>query len=142
MGILGLFAKTVAKKAVIHSVGDVAVKTIIAISDATEKKQGASKQSKKEANNQPKKEQNLALIRVPRSADEFVGKDYLEIKEELSAYGFTNIVCLASKDLRRSRVSKVGKVKKIVMNGVDDFGARARFLPETRVVITYHEFKD
>lgn len=147
MGIWDTLAKTAVKKAIVKSAEEVAIQAIVTMGEASANK---SKKPKAITKNVTQvrvvvSEKNaLPSIRVPRSADEFVGTNVDTAKEEFELYGFTNIIISPQKDLRKNIFNKkhVGEIVKIAINGVDDFKKRAKFFPDARIVIIYHTFRD
>lgn len=79
---------------------------------------------------------------VPFSYDSYEQKNYKDIMEELSAYGFTNIALLPKKDLIKGWIIKDGEVESITVNGKEKFKKNEKFKSDVRIVITYHTFKN
>lgn len=149
--LLGLAAKTVIKtvaaKAVIKSVGNAAIKTVEAAGEVkripkSERVEMVERVERVEQASVTTDSVSMESIRVPRAAYEYVNVNYEDAQAELEAYGFSNIVLLPVKDLRAKRAANVGNIIKVVINGRDDFDARASFLPGARIVISYHVIKE
>lgn len=79
---------------------------------------------------------------VPFSSDDYDFKNYKVVMEELSAYGFTNIVLLPHRDLINGWLTKDGTVENISINGKEKFRKNTKFKSDVRIVITYHTFKN
>lgn len=62
-------------------------------------------------------------IRVPKSASECKGKDYLDVKALFESAGFTNVNVRAIEDLVTGWITKDGSVERVSINGDDDFGS-------------------
>lgn len=85
-----------------------------------------------------KKKQTL---HIPSAAESYYHRNCEEVKAELSAYGFTNIVTVERKDLVMGLLTKDGAVEEISINGKANFKQNAKFSSDARVVIIYHTFK-
>ena len=136
MGLLDTIVKTAAKSTLIKSAESLVESTIMAAAEGYVK----VNEQKAEMGYPIDKQKNI-LIKVPRSADEFIDMKMDEVIQELNAYGFTNIATLPQKDLFKFQHKSVGKVVKIAANGNDSFKSKAKFSLETRFVITYHELR-
>lgn len=68
-------------------------------------------------------------------------KNYLDVKKELEACGFTNISLLPIRDLIKGWFVKDGSVEKVIINGKDSFKKKAKFERNVPVVIRYHTKK-
>ena len=79
-------------------------------------------------------------IRVPKSASECKGKDYLDVKALFESAGFTNVNVRAIEDLVTGWITKDGSVERVSINGDDDFGSSSKFDPVVEVVVMYHTF--
>lgn len=79
-------------------------------------------------------------IRVPKSASECKGKDYLDVKALFESAGFTNVNVRAIEDLVTGWITKDGSVERVSINGDDDFGSSSKFDPAVEVVVMYHTF--
>lgn len=82
-----------------------------------------------------------AHLVAPKSSDVYRGMNYLEVKEELTAYGFQSIGLLPKYDLINGFLNKAGSISEITINGKSDFKAKTKFPVNSHVVITYHEFR-
>jgi hypothetical protein len=125
MGILDTLVKTTAKKTLIKTAGDVAVKTAVSVMDYKNNHPNAS-----------------VFITAPTSAEDYVGQNVENVREELSAYGFVNIALLEKKDLIKGWLTKVGTVEEVSINGKTNFKKKTKFRPDDRVVIVYHTFRN
>lgn len=84
-------------------------------------------------------------IMMPRSAAEYEGLPYLEVVEELKAFGFTDFGVLAEKDIPRFSLfstNKPGTVKSIAVNGNSGFRRNSKQWAYSKITITYHDYKD
>lgn len=161
MGILGHIIKTAvstkAKEAIIRTVEDAVGNTIVTVGTTiveSKKQIAADTHSQKQIeqrsntgstppNNPPS--DNLSspsCIRVPASASNLVGRNVHEVQDEFIAYGFTNIVLLPHKDLINGWLTKDGEIESVSINGEDDFGRKAKYLIDARIVIKYHTYRD
>lgn len=80
-------------------------------------------------------------IRIPKSASSYKGDNYEEVEESMKALGFTDIETIKVKDVVVGIVYQKGDVKKIVINGDDDFSSGAWFDKDAKVQIYYHARK-
>ena len=80
-------------------------------------------------------------IHIPSAAENFYHRNYEEVKAELSAYGFTNIVTVERKDLVMGLLTREGAIEEISINGKANFKKNAKFSSDVRVVIVYHTFR-
>jgi len=78
-------------------------------------------------------------LRAPRAAEEYVGLNYIKVKEELSAYGFRDIRLIPRRDIILGIFAKPGTVKSIAINGEDSFRKKSVHLATSVVTIEYHE---
>lgn len=84
-------------------------------------------------------------IMMPRSAADYEGLPYLEVIEELKAFGFTDFGVLAEKDIPRLSLfnpNKPGTVKSIAVNGNSGFRRNSKHWAYSKITITYHDYKD
>lgn len=79
-------------------------------------------------------------IRIPSAAQDYVNRNYLEVIEELKAYGFTNIATVERKDLIVGLLTKNGSIAEISINGKADFKKNSKHQANSRVVIIYHTY--
>ena len=80
-------------------------------------------------------------IHIPSSAQSYYHRNCEEVKAELSAYGFTNIITVERKDLVVGVITRVGAIEEITINGKADFKKNSKFSSDARVVIIYHTLK-
>ena len=83
----------------------------------------------------------ITHIKVPASAEDYINRNYEEVKNELCAYGFNNIAFIQKKDLIIGWLTKDGAVKEISINGKSNFRKKAKFRSDSRIVIVYHTFR-
>ena len=126
MGIFYKIASSVAKKIMIDTAVNAAVKTVGAVSDYNSKNKRADSE----------------LIKVPNSSDHYSGMNYQNVQEELTAYGFTNIALLPKRDLIKGWLTKNGAVEKVSIKGKTEFKEKSKFPADAHIVITYHTFRD
>lgn len=79
---------------------------------------------------------------VPRAYGAYLGRNFMEVRDELQAYGFSNFGFVIHKDLIKGWLTKDGEVSSIAINGKSEFKAKSKFPSDARVVIEYHTFKD
>lgn len=126
MGILDKMVNTVAKKIMIDTAVNGAVKTVGAVADYNSKRESV----------------DFKTIKIPNSSDHYLGMNYKYALEELMAYGFTNIALLPKKDLIKGWIIKDGAVEEVSINGKTEFKGKNKFPNNARVVIAYHTFRD
>ena len=131
MSILGKIVAAAATKAVIKTVGEVAVTTTGGVLDEVDRHRGK----------QEERLQNAKFIKASNMED-FIGEHYLKVRAALIAYGFTDISFVAKRDLRKGWLIKDGEVEEISINGSTEFGKKAKFSSASPVVIVYHTFID
>ena len=85
---------------------------------------------------------DIPMIRIPFSAQDYYRKNYEQVFDEMEAYGFKDIVLLEQKDLRMGLLTRQGSVESISIDGKADFKKNQRFKETARVIITYHAFED
>ncbi len=85
------------------------------------------------------KYKNTPKIKAPKCAKEYIGKNYLEVKNELSAYGFNDFRLIPKKDMLLGKLKRPGTVKSIAINGDDEFAKKSVHLANSVVTIVYHE---
>lgn len=133
LGILDKMVNTVAKKVMIDTAVNAAVKTVGAVADYNSKREYA------DLNRAPSGKQ---LIRVPNSSAHYFGRNYIDAQDELTAYGFTDIALLPKRDLIKGWLTKDGAVEEVSINGKTEFKEKNKFPADVRIVITYHTFRD
>lgn len=79
-------------------------------------------------------------LRVPASAEEFVGENYKDVVTRFQMAGFTNISTEPIEDLITGWLVKDGEVEEVSINGKTSFGSSASFEPDAIIVIRYHTF--
>ena len=79
-------------------------------------------------------------IRVPASAEEFVGENYKDVVTRFQMAGFTNISTEPIEDLITGWLISDGDVEEVSINGNTSFGSSASFDPNAIIVIRYHTF--
>lgn len=126
MGIFDKMVNTVAKKVMIDTAVNAAVKTVGAVADYNSKREHADSK----------------IIKVPNSSSHYFGMNYRDAQEELTAYGFTNIVLLPKRDLIKGWITKDGAVEEVSINGKTEFKEKNKFPADVHVVITYHTFQN
>lgn len=120
--LIDSFIKTAAAEAIIRSVGDVAIRVADATTDLASKKQ-------------------VPFVKIPQSRDYYIGRNYLEVKSELEAYGFENILLKAQHDLINGWLVKDGSVADVLISGKSDFRKGSKFPAAIQISIIYHTFK-
>lgn len=135
MGIMDAIAKSIIssastsmKKSLISASGRAAADVILATGKAvSENRETNNKQSK---------------LVIPFDNYHFCGMNYLDAKEELEAYGFSNFGLLKQKDLIKGWLNKDGEVISVTINGKSEFKKKQKFPRDSHVVIKYHTFKN
>lgn len=87
-------------------------------------------------------ESDSSLIAVAKSADEYVGENYEDVLNELSASGFINVETEVLDDLILGFITKDGEVESVSINGNAKFSKGTKFAPDTTVIVTYHTFPE
>ncbi len=126
MGIFDKMINTVAKKVMIDTAVNAAVKTVGAVADYNSKREYMDSK----------------IIKVPNSSSHYFGMNYKDAQEELTAYGFTNIALLPKRDLIKGWLTKDSAVEEVSINGKTEFKEKNKFPADVSVVITYHTFRD
>lgn len=126
MGILDKMVNTLAKKVMIDTAVNAAVKTVGAVGDYNNKRENV------ESN----------IIKVPNSSENYFGMNFQDVQNELTAYGFTSIALLPKRDLVNGWLTKDGAVEEVSINGKNDFKQKSKFPAGAHIVITYHTFRD
>ena len=83
----------------------------------------------------------LKRIPFPYSSDELKGKNYKKVYRVLKEKGFCNIVCRAEKDLIIGFINHKNEIKRVVINGEDEFEKNSRFKINEKIIVEYHSFK-
>ena len=83
----------------------------------------------------------LKDISVPRSSEDYHGMNVEDVRNELIAYGFTDIVLQPKMDLINGWITKDGTVEYVTIAGKPNFRKKAKFKAYERVVIIYHTFR-
>ena len=78
-------------------------------------------------------------VLVPAASDDFKGRQYEEVVNELKDAGFTSIETTALGDLITGWTKDPGEVKEVTIGG-SSFEDDARFAADTAVVVAYHSF--
>lgn len=128
MGVFDKMVDTAAKKVLIDSVGDAVSRTAGVASKAAKDHKNASS--------------TPISIKLPKSADDYAGRNFGDVEEELRAYGFVNIALLPKRDLLKGWLTKDGSVEEVSIAGKTSFKKGQRYLSDHRVVITYHTFRN
>lgn len=86
--------------------------------------------------------ENFFNVDTPYSAKECIGKEYEIVKDDFRRSGFTNISLGVIEDLEISEADRDGIVESVSINGVSDFEGNVEFKNSSKIVITYHSFKN
>ena len=81
-------------------------------------------------------------IKMPCSVSEYEGENYEIVVQELEDLGFDKIETAQKKDLVTGWLTKDGEVYKVSINGDSDFSEGDIFPEDSKVVVTYHTFRD
>ena len=76
------------------------------------------------------------------SEEEFAGKNYEEVKQEILDAGFSKVVIKEVKDLDQSSKGKTGDVASVSIGGNSEFAKGDSFDKDSEVIITYRIPKD
>ena len=80
-------------------------------------------------------------VRVPASAEAYIGTDYKQAVEELSDLGFVNVVATEIDDLTSTGSICDGSIESISISGDTSFSAETKYPEDIEILITYHTFK-
>ena len=86
-------------------------------------------------------ENGIKYVYTRNSAVNYAGKPYTEVKDELNACGFTDIVAIKKKDLVKGWLAKAESVVSVSINGNKSFSEGQKYRSDAKVVIEYHDFK-
>lgn len=81
-------------------------------------------------------------IKVTYASSDLEGKDYHEVVSELEDDGFTNIITEPVDDLITGWINKEGEVETVEIDGDTEFSNGSRYLPDSKIVVTYHAFPE
>lgn len=86
------------------------------------------------------KEKEKGIVRLAKASREYIDMKYIDVENELRAYGFTDISLVPRKDLGKiiKKKKKDGLVIEISIDGRNKFGAKSKFKSDDKVVIIYH----
>ena len=137
MGIMNAIAKAITtsasnsvKKSLISATGKAAEGVILATGKAVSENRVANASSKQ------------TKLVIPCDHYHFSGMNYLDVQEELEAYGFSSFGFLKVNDLIKGWFNKDGAVISVTINGKSEFKAKQKFPRDSHVVIKYHTFKN
>lgn len=125
MGLLDKMGSAIAKKIMVDTAVNATIKVISGVAEYNSKNGYVD-----------------SKIIVPKSSSHYFGKNYKAVKDELTAYGFTNISLLSIKDLINGWLTKDGAVTEVSIKGKTEFKEKSKFPADAQVVITYHTFRD
>ncbi len=77
------------------------------------------------------------MIRMPESANRFIGRDYMEVTKLLAEAGFT-VITAETQPIRIALFTKEGSVAKVMANDEANFEKGAWYYPETPIRIIYN----
>lgn len=81
-------------------------------------------------------------INMPSSSEEFEGVNYEDAVTKLQKAGFTNVETKILDDLVTGWLTKDGEVERVSVDGDTDFSEGSKYLPDAKVVVTYHTFPE
>ena len=84
----------------------------------------------------------LKRIKIPISSEKAFMKNADSIVEKLRNAGFTKVQKYEVKDLKIGLLIKDGSIKKIVINGKEEFNKRDLFRPDASIAVFFHTYKD
>ena len=79
-------------------------------------------------------------IALPLSSKDCAGSDYEDVLGSFQDAGFTNIETKAIEDLVLGWITKDGEIEEVEVDGHTTFSANSKYLPEVKIIITYHTF--
>lgn len=74
---------------------------------------------------------------LPEASRYYVGKNYVDVKSQLSDIGFSNIEL--RRKIERSKMTKNGQVLSIEIDGEGEFSIGSWYRSDSKIVITYYE---
>ena len=80
-------------------------------------------------------------ICVKSTNEDFVGKNYLSVVEQLEQKGFTNIKEVKIKDLVTDWLTDNGEVEEVIIEGKTDFTETSNYSADVEIIVRYHTFK-
>ena len=83
---------------------------------------------------------NSNEIKISASAENYKGRNYQEVVNELKAAGFSNIETVAVDDLITGWITKENSISQISINGDFKFSSGKIFPKDAKVIISYHTF--
>jgi len=81
-------------------------------------------------------------IKMPSSSATFEGQDYEDVVYRLQHTGFTNIETKALGDLITGWLNTEGSVKKVTVNGDENYSTSSWYPKDVRIVVSYHSFPE
>ncbi|WP_368742267.1 DUF4839 domain-containing protein [Enterococcus casseliflavus] len=81
-------------------------------------------------------------VSIPASAKDLKKENYEDVQLQLEKAGFTNIELKPLEDLITGWLTSDGEVEKVSVDGITDFSEKDLFNKDSKVVITYHTFKE
>ncbi|MBD5081442.1 MAG: hypothetical protein HDT44_06720 [Ruminococcaceae bacterium] len=83
---------------------------------------------------------NSNEVKISASAENYKGRNYQEVVNELKAAGFSNIETVAVDDLITGWITKENSISQISINGDFKFSSGKIFPKDAKVIISYHTF--
>lgn len=80
------------------------------------------------------------VLKVSKSSDDIVGRNYQTVISELEKIGFTNIETKVLDDLITGWLTKDGEIEEVEIDGDTQFVSSDTFSKDSKIVITYHTF--
>lgn len=77
------------------------------------------------------------MIRMPDSANRFIGRDYMEVTKQFAEAGFT-VITAETQPILIPLFTKEGSVAKVIANEESNFEKGAWFTPDTHIHIVYN----
>ena len=85
-------------------------------------------------------------VRTPASAEQYLGRQYEEVAQELRDAGFKTVSTAGMNDLSDwlffSKKGEVGKVGRVSIRGETEFNKGARYQEDDPVIVYYHSYPD
>ena len=81
----------------------------------------------------------ICPISVTMDHKELTGRNYEDVINLLRSMGFTNIQTSQIKDVTLGWFNQVGDVKTVSIGGDEKFDAGDRYMPDTLIIVSYHD---
>ena len=85
---------------------------------------------------------NALKVDTPYSANDCIGKKYLEVENDFRLAGFTNITREVIADLEIEDIEKDDIIESVSINGESNFNGNTEYKSTAKIVIKYHSLKN